>query len=419
MFMANYLTSIRFSVRLSLIFGYSLISACTTTPSVDEQDPFITTIINYESTLGENHPDSFENVFFLPESLRAQIRRDFTGKNKHSNASALAYWLMSPDGHNLEYQLEANLMPADAYDQRRGNCLTFTLLMLELAEELGIKMEVNQVDVPDPWGQDDENDLVLYRHVNAIFKSPRNTQIFDLALEDYRVGFPQRLISKRQATALLFSNIGIEHLKSDDAASALHYLRLSASIFPKNPDMWINLGAAYKYIGSYDQAEKVYLQALIGRDKNGLAASNLERLYRQQGKTTLADRFEKKAASARNKNPYIHFRKAQNLLDEKSFALAAKSIKRAIKLHDQDPEFYELSGRIKLARNKYIAALEDLETAHNLSQTAEERGRYAGKVRRVVAKVKAIQLQREEQSQRNDRTRNLNVRSYSGVDYTQ
>jgi len=417
MSMANYLSSIRFSVRLLLVFSYSLISACTTTPSVDEQDPFITSVINYESTLGENHPDSFENVFFLPESLREKIRRDFTNRNKHTNASDLAYWLMSPDGRNLDYQLEANLKPADTYDQGRGNCLSFTLLMLELSEELGIEMQVNQVDLPDVWGQDDENDLILYRHVNAIFKSPINTQIFDLALEDYKAGFPQRLISKRQATALLFSNIGIEHLKSGDAASALHYLRLSASVFPQNPDMWINLGAAYKYIGSYDQAEKVYLQALIGRDKNGLAASNLERLYRQQGKTTLADRFEKKAASARNRNPYIHFKKAQNFLVEKSYSAAAKSIKRAIKLHDQDPEFYELSGRIKLARDNYLMALKDLETAHNLSQTAEERGRYAGKVKQVVAHVKAIQLKREEQSQRDDRTRN--VRGYSDIDYTQ
>ncbi len=418
MFMSNYFTSIRFSVRLFLIFGYSLISACTTTPSVDKQDPFITTIINYESTLGDNHPDSFESVFFLPDSLRKKIRRDFTDKNKHTNASDLAYWLMSPDGRNLDYQLEANLKPADAYYQRRGNCLTFTLLVLELAEELGIEMQVNQVDLPDIWGQNDENDLILYRHVNAIFKSPRNTQIFDLALEDYKPGFPQRLISKRQATALLFSNIGIEHLKSGNASSALHYLSLSASIFPQNPDMWVNLGAAYKYIGSYEQAEKVYLQALMGRDENGLAASNLERLYRQQGKTALADHFEKKASKARNRNPYIHFKKAQNLFDEKNYAKAAKSIKRAIKLHDQDPEFYELSGRIKLVRNKIMAALKDLETAHNLSQTAEERGRYAGKVKRVVAKVKAIQLEKEEQARRNDRTRNVRVYG-PGVDYSQ
>jgi len=361
--------------------------------------------------LGEDHPDSFENIFFLPDSLREEIRRDFTDRNKHDNASDLAYWLMSPDGRNLDYQLEANLKPADAYYQRRGNCLTFTLLVLELAEELGIEMQVNQVDLPDIWGQDDENDLILYRHVNAIFKSPRNTQIFDLALEDYKAGYPQRLITKRQATALLFSNIGIEHLKTGDIESALHYLRLSASVFPKNSDMWVNLGAAYKHIGSFDQAEKVYLQALIGRDENGLAASNLERLYRHQGRATLAKRFEKKAASSRNRNPYIHYIKAQTLFGEKKYSLAARSVKRAIRLHDQDPEFFELSGRIKLAREKYIAALKDLEAAHNLSQTSEQRSRYAGKVKRVVAKVKANQLEKAEQERRSERKRRVQVYS--------
>lgn len=414
--MSTYLTSVRISVRLLLVFGYTLIAACTTTPNVDDQDPFITSIINYESTLGEDHPDSFKNVFELPDSLREKIRRDFTDKNKHANASDLAYWLMSPTGRNLDYQLEANLKPADAYAQRRGNCLSFTLLMLELAEELDIDMKVNQVDLPDVWGQGEHNDLILYRHVNAVFESPQNTQIFDLAMQDYKPGFPQRLISKHHATALLFSNIGIEHLKAGDASSALHYLRLSASVFPKNSDMWVNLGAAYKYIGSYDQAEKVYIQALNGRDENGLAASNLERLYRLQGRTALADRFEKKAASARNRNPYIHFQKAQTRFKEKQYSPALKSIRQAIRLHDQDPDFFELRGRIELARNQYVAALKNLEKAHNLSQTSEERDRYAGKVRRIVAKVKAIQNEKNQRASRNDRISNPRVYG-PGIDY--
>ncbi|MBL4673164.1 MAG: hypothetical protein JKX81_12980, partial [Arenicella sp.] len=296
--------------------------------------------------------------------------------------------------------LSANLTPAQAFKQGRGNCLSFTLLLIELAAELDINLRVNQVDLPDMWGQDSQNDLIFYRHVNAVFRTVHNTQIFDLAMEEYRQGFPQRLIDKRQATALLFSNIGIEHLKNDDIASALHYLNLPASVYPTNPDMWINLGAVYKHTGQLDLAEKIYLQAFNISDKNSLAASNLERLYTQQGRKIAAQRFQKLASRARARNPYLHYQNAEDAYKEKDYRRASKSIKRAIALHQDDPDFYELSSRIKQLTNKHISALKDLEKAHNLSQTIEQRTRYASKVKMVIARVKALQQQKANQSMR-------------------
>ena len=378
---------------LSLIL-LATVAGCANTPTIESDDDLITSILNYEALLPENHPDSQSRVFDLSDEIRQRIRSNFTSRDRHKNARNLARWLMSPDGHNLTYDLEANLTPAQAFEQRRGNCLSFTLLLLELASELGINLQVNQVDLPDLWGQDEQNDLVFYRHVNAVFETNRSTQIFDLAMEQYRPGFPQRVIEKRQATALLFSNIGIGELKKDNVNSAIHYLRLSASVFPSNPDMWINLGAAYKHIGKLDIAEKIYLKAFSISDENALAASNLERLYRNQGRTALAERFHRLAKRARARNPYIHFQNAQVAYHKKDYKVASKHIKRAIKLHEDDPDFYELSSRIKQSRNQHLSALEDLAKAHQLSKTVKERDRYVNKVKMVLARVKEIEEQR-------------------------
>ncbi len=367
------------------------ITGCATRPSIDANDSLISAILNYEASLPENHPDSPEQIFQLPDELKAKISDRFKSSNKHKNASDLARWLMDPNGHNLIYDLDANLMPHEAFEQRRGNCLSFTLLMVELASELDIELRVNQVDVPDMWGQDSQNDLVFYRHVNAIFESLRSTQVFDLAMEEYRPGFPQRLISKREATALMFSNIGIEELKKGNATSAIHYLRLAASTFPANPDMWINLGAIYKHIGELGIAEKIYLQAFSISDKDSLAASNLERLYRRQGRDVLAKQYQKLAARARARNPYLHYQDAEEAYKEKNYRRAANLVKRAIKLHKEDPDFYELSSRIKQANNRYISALKDLEIGYQLTQKNEDRGRYEDKIRMVIAHVEAVE----------------------------
>jgi len=382
---------------LSLLLLF-IAAGCTSTAIVEHDDKLISSILNYETLLPENHPDTQNKIFKLSDEVRTEINRKFKSRDRHRTARDLARWLTSPDGHNLTYDLEANLTPAQAFEQRRGNCLSFTLLLVELASELNIDLQVNQVDLPDMWGQDEQKDLIFYRHVNAVLKTKHSTQIFDLAMEQYRPGFPQRLIDKRQATALLFSNIGIEELKKSNIKSAIHYLRLSVSIFPSNPDMWINLGAAYKHIGNLDIAEKIYLKAFSISDVNNLAASNLERLYRRQNQIELADRFKKLAIKSRARNPYFQYQNAQLAYQEKNFLKASKLIKRAIRLHKEDPDFYELSSRIKQSRNKHLSALKDLAKAHELSTTAEERGRYASKVKMVIARAKELQEQQSSQS---------------------
>ncbi len=400
--------------RFTLILVLLITAAgCASTPTIESDDPFIASILNYEASLPEGHSDTTNQVFKLSSDIREKVREDFGNRGRHRSALDLAQWLMSADGHNLVYDLNANLTPNQAFEQRRGNCLSFTLLLVELASELDINLKVNQVDLPDMWGQGEHNNLIFYRHVNAIFKTTRGTQIFDLAMEEYKPGFPQKEISRREATALLFSNLGIENLKKNKIDTAIHYLSLSASVFPTNPDMWINLGATYKHLGQLDLAEKIYLQAFSISDRNNLAASNLERLYRQQERHSLADRYQKLAARMRARNPYIHFQKAEAAFKQKDYRSASKSIKRAIRLHDLDPEFFELSSRIKQVNNKYISALKDLEKAHNLSTTGEERNRYVDKVKMVAARFKAIQEQRADRDARRAGHRQIELIDYN------
>ncbi|MFT4636412.1 MAG: hypothetical protein ACI854_002125 [Arenicella sp.] len=109
----------------------------------------------------------------------------------------MAQWLIDPNGHKLSYDINANLTPAQAFAQRRGNYLSFTLLLVELTAGLAIELKVNKVDLPDMWGQNLQHDLIFYRHVNAMFKTVCSTQIFDLAMKEYKQGLPQRLISNR------------------------------------------------------------------------------------------------------------------------------------------------------------------------------------------------------------------------------
>ena len=397
---------------LVLLLGAALLGACSSTTSLNNDSKEFKDILEYHTTLDENHRDLTHSVFFLSDDIRQMVRQDFDLSSRHQSTRKLARWLTDADGHNMIYDIDANLTPAQAFNDRRANCLSFSLLLIEMASELGITLELNQVDLPDIWGEDESEDLVFYRHVNVIYKSTRKTQIFDLALEDYRSGFPQRIISRHHGMGLLFSNLGIQQLQKGNAEQALHYLKLSVSIFPENADMWINLGAAFKRAGNLTMAEKIYLKAFSIRDDNSLAASNLERIYRRQGKLAKANRFEKYAKRARLNNPYLQYRIAQKAYDDGSYKTARKAIKRAIRLHDKDPKFYELSSRIKQLKHKYVAALKDINRAHELSTEALQRGRYVKKAERLVARAKEHALLKSSHRKQDIDNKAVNIDSY-------
>lgn len=346
-------------------------------------------VLNYYQQLPMDHPDRIETLLAIPEKAKSIVKKKFGRYNKNIRGTLLAQWLMDPEEHNMAYDITANLRPADVFNQRRGNCLSFTLLLLQLSKELDIKLRMNQVDLPDMWGQSDNQGLVFYRHVNAIQRANNLTHIYDLAMQDYRPGFPQRLLNETQGVALLFSNSGIQFLHQGEFEKAFHYLKLAASLFPGNSDMWVNLGAAYKNTQQPRMAELSYLLAFDLKDSNSLAASNLDRLYRSIGEPNKARAYAKLAKRARLKNPYIRFENAQSAFTQKQYKKASKEIKSAIRLHAKDPQFFELSSRVKQVQKKYIAALKDLEKAHELSSKNSERDRYAHKVQMVIERVKA------------------------------
>ena len=372
---------------LILLSAAALLSACASSPKT-LNEPWMQEVVKYKDQLGPDHKDSIENLFEVTPEMRRIVNKKFSRLPELRAARKLAMWLVDPEGMGMLYDIDANLTPAQTFEQGRGNCLSFTLLLIRLGEEIGVELNVNEVDLPNTWGQNEDKDLVFYRHVNAVFKNDHYTQVFDLAMEEYGPGYPQRFIGKIEGAALLLSNIGIQKMREGDRAASMHYLKLAVSMSPTNSDLWINFAAILKQTGEITKAEQAYLQAISLNDRNSLGASNLERIYRAQGRNEIADKYKKLAYRARQKNPYLHFQRAQEAFANQEFSEAQRSIKAAIRLHREDPQFYELRSRLNQIKGDYVAALRDLEKAHNISKNAAERGRYANKVDMVLARVK-------------------------------
>lgn len=375
--------------RYFLLLLSLLLQACTTTSQTPLVDPRFKQLINYKNTLAVDHPDHINQVIHLPDNFKHEIKQRFGRLRSIDAVHKMAKWLISKDGYDLKYDIDANLTPSEALEQRRGNCLTFTLLIIELAKSINITINANQVDLPDVWGENGDEDLVFYRHVNGIMKKGGNTQILDLAIQDYNFAYPQRIISQQQSVALLYSNKGVDSLRDRNHEKARHYLKLAVSAFPENPDMWINYGALLKANNEYDLAEASFLHALKLRDKNNLAASNLERLYRVLEQHKKAQLYAKKAEQARKRNPYYLFKIAKQQFFDGHSEQALNTINRSIRFHKKDHRFFALRSMIHQSQELYVKALQDLVKATRVSHKEDDINRYQEEAKMIIAKLQS------------------------------
>lgn len=351
----------------------------------DEAEPvydWMQEIESYKHTLAADHPHHLDSLLSISNEMRELVIDKFGSLPKSQAAKQLASWMVDADGLAMEYDVEADYSPLQAFQERRGNCLSFTILLASLAAEIGVHIDFNEVDVPDTWSMQENRSFILYRHVNGVYKDFRGNTIFDLAIENYHFNYPQRIITKELAAAKLLSNRGIAALANDDFKSAEHHLKLAISMVPNNADLWVNFGVVLKRQGLLDKAEKSYIRGFELDRKHSTAASNLERIYRSLGAPGLAKQYKRLATRLRNKNPYYHYHLSQQRYDAGLLKESRRAINRAKRLY-KDPRFYELSSRLYQRDDKLAEAFNELRKAHSLAIDLRARGRYAMKAIRL------------------------------------
>lgn len=375
-----------FLLSLSLLVGCS--STATKVDLSDEPDSleqlWIGSVVAHKEQMPADHPMQMDKVFVINDEMRQEVLEQFSGMSKHGAAVAIARWLLDEYGRNMDYDVSANYPPIKAYEERRGNCLSFTMLLSTLAAELDIEIEYNSVNIPDTWSMDETLGMVFYRHVNGVLEAHGKKQIFDLAMEIYDAGYPQKFVSKTEVMAMFMNNQAVSHLEVEDYDQAEQAIKLAVSYAPKNPDLWVNLGVIKKRQGNLKLAEIAFLHAYSINRYSVVAVSNLERLYREQGLKNKAAVYAKQAERARNSNPYTHYKQALSLYEEGKYKKSERITNRAIILHNKDPRFFELKSLIAQQRGQYRKALKALEKAYLVSNGSEQRGKYASKVELVT-----------------------------------
>ena len=282
-----------------------------------------------------------------------------------------------------EYDAFKTCNAADTFHLRKGNCISYAIMMVALGRELGLDLYFNEVYIPPTWDLQTEFTVVLFRHVNVLAKVDVRHMVLGLNMEEYDSSFPQHLISDVEAEAHYHNNRGTDYLNADNIEQAFLHFQKALILQPDKAFIWGNLGVLYLRYGHYQEAEAAFLHALELNSSEITAISNLQRLYVKQSNTRLASYYKKEAERSRLKNPYYRYYLAEKFLDDNHPDLALKNIKWAIGRYRKEHRFHFLAAKIYARLGRQDDAEKSLEQAAFLTENENSRLLYDSKIARL------------------------------------
>jgi tetratricopeptide (TPR) repeat protein len=297
---------------------------------------------------------------------------------------ALAGAMDAQSGLNLQYDADATLSAEQAFQQRHVNCLSYTLLFVALARDVGLPVSFNDVDIPPVWDMGDDKTFLLYRHINAkVDLGWPLYQVVDVSAEEFNPTFYQSALSDAEAEAQYYNNRSVELRLQHKPIDALRYQLQALQLAPRTGYLWANLASLYQASGNL-RAARIAISRALAIDGEDLLSYNVAaQVYQQLGQTELAEQFRKRSAYFLQQNPYYHYQKALAAFGQDNNRLAYDEARRAIDLQQKDPRFFFLMAVVLEKLGRDALAEQTMEVAVELSPNAAQQQRYRNKFEKL------------------------------------
>jgi len=318
--------------------------------------------------------DTVEVAMALPDDLRRMLPADVA--NRHVDdairVQALVDFMIADDGLALRYQEQPTLGIAESFEQRRVNCLSFTMMFVAMARAVGIPAYAQASDDALAMRMQDGT---LYRatHVNAGVMIAGERHSVDVGWRGVAAGREPRRISDARTVALLRNNHAVEHLLQGDHGAAAGAIEAALALDGSSATIWSNAGVIHSRAGRRDEAERAYLRAVtLQRDHIG-ALSNLVGFFRASGNPARAATYERRLRRAQALDPFSQFLLGQARADAGVPTDAIAHYRRAIRMLPREPSFHRSLADAYQALGDLAAAERARERANRLEMRQEAR----------------------------------------------
>lgn len=288
---------------------------------------------------------------------------------------ALLDAIFRDDGLAIAYGNTRTKTAIETFETRSGNCLSFTILFIGMAREVGLAANFIEVGEVLSWSRRG-NIVVNNRHMFSEVELAHSYKVpVDFLPGTTRHYRQVRRIDDRRALAHFYNNLGAEQLEVAQYEKAIEYFEKAVQTDPEFSYAWSSLGVTYRRLGEFETSEKNHLKALEINPRDASAASNLASLYFSWGKQDKAERYARKVRGYRKRNPFYHFKLGINSTIQGNLPDAIRHVKRAVQRQPDDPEFRAVLAELYRRNGQSGKAIRHLRRAIRFAEEEEYRGR--------------------------------------------
>ncbi|MEO6278007.1 transglutaminase domain-containing protein [Roseateles sp.] len=283
----------------------------------------------------------------------------------------------------LDYDSEITRTAAEAFDARRGNCMSLVLMTAAFARHLNLPVRLNSVYLEESWTRNNGIFFVA-GHVNISLGRPtsmaqRVTVLGDPELLTIDFLPPQeisrhrsRVVDESTILAMFMNNRAAEALMQGHVDDAYWWARAAIQMDSRWLAAYNTLAVLYRRKGLYGPAENTLRLVLEREPLNVQAMSNLVLVLTDVGRREEAQVYATQLAQIQPVAPYKFFDDGVAAMKAGAYAEARQLFRKELARAAYVPEFhfwlalasYGL-GDLPGARGEIAKALENSSTVHD------------------------------------------------------
>lgn len=310
----------------------------------------------------------------------------------------------------LDYDAESTRTAAEAFDARRGNCMSLVLMTAAFARHYNLPVRFNSVYLEESWTRS-HNIFFVAGHVNISLARPLATQsrmtvfgdpellTIDFLPPDQIRGHRGRVIDESTILAMFLNNRAAEALTVGKVDDAYWWARAAIMTDARWLSAYNTLAVLYRRKGMMDHAEATLRLVLDREPLNTQAMSNLILVLSDVGRSQEAQVYANQLAQIQPVAPYKFFDEGLAAMKAGEFAAARQLFRKEVARAAYVPEFHFWLGLASYGLGDVTAARGEIAKALENSATVKDRELYG-------AKLAWLNEMREQQRQRTPLLRN-------------
>jgi Tfp pilus assembly protein PilF len=336
-----------------LVAAASLLVGCasTSTSMAPSQLPWLDQDFRYDPALVAVAPN---DLFKLDDELQRRLDDpSWRSAPLGQRLKRLMGLIFGSDGKGFAYRAGHSTVAAQTWRDRRGDCLSLTVLTYSVARTLGMNALMQEVQTPVIYGRAGELDEVN-EHVNVLLPHLRSDLMVESMAHDVVLDFEPDFQAPRRGTALTeggivaryYNNVAVENMARGEYPRAYAYFKAAVAAEPGYVSPYGNLAVLYRRIGHEREAETLLRHAVSLGGTSDVALHELHRLLADEGRTAEAQEVARQLEARQVSDPYHWISLGlEDLLDNQP----GRAIDHLERARDIAPTFAEVHRYLAIA----------------------------------------------------------------------